>query len=35
MIVEGQIIGGVAHAIGNSLLELMAYDDGAQPLTTT
>jgi len=35
MIVEGQIIGGVAHAIGNSLLEWMGYDDGGQPLTTT
>jgi carbon-monoxide dehydrogenase large subunit len=35
LIVEGQIVGGVAHAIGNSLLEWMGYDDGAQPLTTT
>jgi carbon-monoxide dehydrogenase large subunit len=35
MIVEGQIVGGVAHAIGNSLLEHMQYDDQAQPLTTT
>ena len=35
MIVEGQIVGGVAHAIGNSLLEWMGYDDQAQPLTTT
>jgi carbon-monoxide dehydrogenase large subunit len=34
MIVEGQLTGGVAHAIGNSLLELMAYGDDAQPLTT-
>ena len=34
MIVEGQIAGGVAHGIGNSLLEWMAYDDQAQPLTT-
>lgn len=34
MIVEGQLVGGVAHAIGNSLLEWMAYDDNAQPLTT-
>src|SRR6185437_13876765 len=34
MIVEGQITGGVAHAIGNSLLELMAYDEQAQPITT-
>jgi carbon-monoxide dehydrogenase large subunit len=35
MIVRGQIVGGVAHAIGNSLLEWMGYDDSAQPLTTT
>src|SRR4029078_4407061 len=35
MIVEGQIVGGVAHGIGNALFELMAYDDQAQPLTTT
>jgi aerobic carbon-monoxide dehydrogenase large subunit len=34
MIVEGQLAGGVAHAIGNSLLEWMGYDDEAQPLTT-
>ena len=27
MIVEGQIVGGVAHGIGNSLLEWMGYDD--------
>jgi carbon-monoxide dehydrogenase large subunit len=35
MIVEGQIVGGVAHGIGNALFELMAYDDEAQPMTTT
>ncbi len=35
MIVEGQIVGGTAHAIGNTLYEWMRYDDGAQPLTTT
>jgi carbon-monoxide dehydrogenase large subunit len=35
MIVEGQIVGGVAHGIGNALLELMLYDDQAQPVTTT
>jgi carbon-monoxide dehydrogenase large subunit len=34
MLVEGQIIGGVAHGIGNALLEHMAYDETAQPLTT-
>ena len=35
MIVDGQIQGGVAHGIGNALLELMIYDENAQPLTTT
>jgi carbon-monoxide dehydrogenase large subunit len=35
LIVEGQIVGGVAHAIGNSLLEFMQYDRDANPLTTT
>jgi aerobic carbon-monoxide dehydrogenase large subunit len=34
MIVEGQIVGGVVHGIGNALLERMAYDENAQPLTT-
>jgi carbon-monoxide dehydrogenase large subunit len=34
MIVEGQIVGGVVHAIGNSLFEWMGYDDKAQPVTT-
>ena len=35
MIVEGQIVGGAAHGIGNALFEWMGYDDGAQPVTTT
>ncbi len=35
MLVEGQIVGGVVHGIGNALLERMAYDEIAQPLTTT
>ena len=35
MIVEGQIIGGVVHGIGNALFERMTYDRSAQPLTTT
>jgi carbon-monoxide dehydrogenase large subunit len=35
MIVEGQIVGGVAHGIGNALFEWMGYDGEAQPLTTT
>ena len=35
MIVEGQIVGGAAHGLGNALMEWMGYDDGAQPVTTT
>ena len=35
MIVEGQLVGGTAHGIGNALYEWMGYDAGAQPLTTT
>jgi aerobic carbon-monoxide dehydrogenase large subunit len=35
LIVDGQVQGGVAHGIGNTLLEWMQYDDNAQPLTTT
>jgi carbon-monoxide dehydrogenase large subunit len=35
MIVEGQLVGGTVHGIGNSLFEWMGYDDGAQPVTTT
>lgn len=35
LIVDGQIQGGVAHGIGNALLEWMRYDDNAQPLTTS
>ena len=35
MIVEGQLTGGAAHAIGNALFEWMGYDDEAQPITTT
>ena len=34
MIVDGQLVGGAAHGIGNSLYEWMGYDAGAQPLTT-
>jgi carbon-monoxide dehydrogenase large subunit len=34
MIVEGQIVGGVVHAIGNALFEWMGYDESAQPVTT-
>jgi aerobic carbon-monoxide dehydrogenase large subunit len=35
MIVEGQLVGGTVHAIGNALYEWMGYDDEAQPITTT
>ena len=35
MIVEGQLVGGTAHAIGNTLYEWMGYSEDAQPLTTT
>jgi aerobic carbon-monoxide dehydrogenase large subunit len=35
MMVDGQIQGGVAHGVGNTLLEWMGYDENAQPLTTT
>jgi carbon-monoxide dehydrogenase large subunit len=35
MIVEGQIVGAVAHGIGNSLFEWMGFDTQAQPITTT
>ena len=33
-IVEGQIIGGIAHGIGNALFEWMGFDEAAQPMTT-
>jgi aerobic carbon-monoxide dehydrogenase large subunit len=35
MIVDGQIVGGIAHGIGNSLFEWMGFDAQAQPITTT
>jgi len=35
MMVEGQLLGGTVHALGNALFEWMGYDDEAQPLTTT
>jgi carbon-monoxide dehydrogenase large subunit len=34
-IVDGQIIGGLVHGIGNALHEFMAFDDKGQPLATT
>jgi carbon-monoxide dehydrogenase large subunit len=33
--VDGQVRGGVAHGIGNAILEWMGYDDTAQPVTTS
>jgi carbon-monoxide dehydrogenase large subunit len=35
MIVEGQVHGGIAHGVGNALLEWMGYDATGQPVTTT
>jgi carbon-monoxide dehydrogenase large subunit len=35
MIVEGQLIGGVAQGIGTALYEAMAFDENAQPLAST
>ncbi|MFZ3359781.1 MAG: molybdopterin cofactor-binding domain-containing protein, partial [Xanthobacteraceae bacterium] len=35
MIVEGQVHGGIAHGVGNALLEWMGYDASGQPVTTT
>lgn len=34
-IVDGQIMGGIAHGVGNALYEWMGYDEHAQPITTT
>jgi carbon-monoxide dehydrogenase large subunit len=34
LVVDGQVIGGVAHGIGNALFERMVYDENAQPLST-
>ncbi len=33
-IVDGQVVGGAVHGIGNAVLEWMGYDDAAQPVTT-
>jgi len=35
MIVDGQVHGGIAHGIGNALLEWMGYDETGQPVTTS
>jgi carbon-monoxide dehydrogenase large subunit len=34
-IVDGQVVGGIVHGVGNALYEYMQYDREAQPLTTT
>jgi carbon-monoxide dehydrogenase large subunit len=34
LVVDGQVIGGVAHGVGNALFERMVYDENAQPLST-
>jgi carbon-monoxide dehydrogenase large subunit len=33
MIVEGQVVGGAVHGIGNALFEWMGFDEGGQPVT--
>jgi carbon-monoxide dehydrogenase large subunit len=35
MIVDGQVVGAVAHGIGNALYEWMVYDADANPVSTT
>jgi carbon-monoxide dehydrogenase large subunit len=35
LVVDGQVQGGVAHGIGNALLEWMGFDATGQPVTTT
>ena len=34
MVVDGQVVGGIAHGIGNALFERLHHDSGAQPQTT-
>jgi carbon-monoxide dehydrogenase large subunit len=34
MVVEGQVVGGVIHGVGNAFFERMLYDAAAQPLST-
>ncbi|NKC33513.1 xanthine dehydrogenase family protein molybdopterin-binding subunit [Falsiroseomonas selenitidurans] len=34
-IVDGQLMGGIAHGIGNALYEHMRFDEQAQPISTT
>jgi carbon-monoxide dehydrogenase large subunit len=35
MIANGQVVGAIAHGIGNALYEWMGYDEEGQPVTTT
>lgn len=35
MIANGQVVGAIAHGIGNALYEWMGYDEEGQPITTT
>jgi carbon-monoxide dehydrogenase large subunit len=35
LIVDGQVHGGIAHGVGNALLEWMGYDSAGQPLTVS
>jgi carbon-monoxide dehydrogenase large subunit len=35
MIVDGQIDGALAHGLGNSLVERVAFNEDGQPLTST
>jgi aerobic carbon-monoxide dehydrogenase large subunit len=35
MIANGQVVGAIAHGIGNALYEWMGYDQEGQPVTTT
>jgi len=34
-LVAGQIVGGLAHGLGNALFERMAFDEAANPVSTT
>lgn len=34
-IVDGQVLGGIVHGLGNALFERMQFDDTGQPVTTT
>jgi carbon-monoxide dehydrogenase large subunit len=33
-VVEGQLLGGIAHGVGNALFERMGFDANGQPVTT-